>query len=107
MLLESILRIFIPPLYSLKKKECNFGIPLCVNYWVYERNFCMVIKSKVLAVEWQVILGHFEQNEASISLIKIAGRNRLFSPLRIYSLWDSKMTNFTSINDLNMHSYNF
>ena len=29
-------------------------MPLCVNYWVYERDFCMVIKSKVLAVEWQV-----------------------------------------------------
>ena len=83
MLLESILCIFIPPLYSLKKKECNFGIPLCVNYWVYERNFCMVIKSKVLAVEKQVILGHFEQNGASISLIKIAGRNRIFSPLKL------------------------
>ena len=46
-----------------------------------------------------------------MSLLKIAGRNRIFSPLRIkaklmkiYSLWDSKMTNFTSINDLNMHN---
>ncbi len=29
-------------------------MPLCVNYWVLERNFCMVIKSKVLAVEWHV-----------------------------------------------------
>ena len=28
-------------------------------------------------------LCHFEQNTASMSLIKIAGRNRMFSPLRI------------------------
>ncbi len=35
----------------IRKKECNFGMPLCVNYWVYEHNFCMVIKSKVFAVE--------------------------------------------------------
>ena len=56
---------------------------LCVNYWEYERNFCMAIKSKVLAVEWQVFLCHFEQNGASMSLINIAGRNREFSPLGI------------------------
>ncbi len=56
---------------------------LCVNYWVYERNFSMVIKSKVLAVEWQVFLCRFEQNKVGISLIKIAGRNRIFSSLRI------------------------
>ncbi len=44
-----------------------------------------------------------------MSLIKITGRNHIFSPLgfdilKIYSLLDSKMTNFTSINDLNMHN---
>ena len=49
-------------------------ILLCVNYWVYERNFCIVIKS---------FLCHFEQNGATMSLLKIASRNRMFSPLRI------------------------
>ncbi len=45
-------------------------------------------------------------------LINITGPNRIFSLLEIeaklvenYSLWDSKMTNFTSITDLNMHNY--
>ncbi len=28
-------------------------------------------------------LGHFKENRASISLLKIAGRNRIFSPLGI------------------------
>ncbi len=54
---------------------------LCGNYWAHERKFCMVIQSKVLAVE--CFLCHFEQNVASMSLLKIAGRNRIFSPLRI------------------------
>ena len=48
-----------------------------------------------------------------MNLIKIAGRNRISSSLgiedklilKICSLWDAKMTNFTSINDLNMHNY--
>ena len=50
-----------------------------------------------------------------MSLIKIAGRNRIFSSLEIEAklmknllplgVWDSNMTNFTSINDLNMHNY--
>ena len=34
-------------------------MPLCTNYWVYERNFCMLIKSKVLDVEWQVFFVPF------------------------------------------------
>ena len=51
---------------------------LCVKYWVYERNFYMVIKSKGLA-----FLCHFERNGVNISLLKIAGRNRIFAPLRI------------------------
>ena len=38
---------------------------------------CMVM-SKVLAVE---LLCHFKQNGASMSLIKIGGRNRIFLPL--------------------------
>ncbi len=49
-----------------------------------------------------------------MSVFKIASRNRTFLSLSIEaklienlvnSLWDSKMTNFTSINDMNMHSY--
>ncbi len=55
-------------------------------------------------------LCHFEQNGANISLIKIAARNRMFSPLGIEAklienllpLWDLKMTHFTSKNDLNI-----
>ncbi len=44
-------------------------------------------------------------------LIKIAGRNHIFSPLGIETkcienlLPLDKMTNFTSKNDLNMHNY--
>ncbi len=56
---------------------------LCINYWVYKRIFCMVIKSKVLAVEWQVFLCPFKQNGTSMRLTKIAGRNRIFSSLGI------------------------
>ena len=48
-----------------------------------------------------------------MSLIKISGRSRIFSPLSIEAklheglgfLWNSKMTNFTAINDQNMHNY--
>ena len=47
-----------------------------------------------------------------MSLVKITGRNRIFSPLGIEAkLIENllplglKMTNFTSINDLNMHNY--
>ena len=29
----------------------TFTMSLCVNYWVYERNFCIVIKIRVSAVE--------------------------------------------------------
>ena len=28
-----------------RKVMANFGMSLCGNYWVNERNFCMVIKS--------------------------------------------------------------
>ncbi len=85
---------------------------LFVNYWVYERDFCMVIKIRVLAVDDEFFC-HVEESGASMSLMKIAGRNRIFSPSGIeakpfenlLSLWDSKMTNFASINDLNMHNY--
>ncbi len=49
-----------------------------------------------------------------MDLLKIAGRNRIFSPLGIEAKLienllplglDMMMTNFTSINDLNMHNY--
>ncbi len=47
-----------------------------------------------------------------MSLIKIAGRHRIFSPLGIeakliktYSLWDSKMKNFTLINKRPEYAY--
>ncbi len=49
-----------------------------------------------------------------MSLIKIAGRNRIFSPLGIEAKLienlsplrlELKMTNFTLINDLNMRNY--
>ncbi len=36
---------------------------MCVNCWVYERNFCMAIKSKVLAVEWQVSCATLSKTE--------------------------------------------
>ncbi len=53
-----------------------------------------------VAVQWQVFLCYFKPNEASMSLIKIAGQNRIFSSLgieainllKLYSLWDSKMS---------------
>ncbi len=56
-------------------------MPLCVNYWLYESNFCTVIKSKVLNDKF--FLCHFEQNGASMMGLKIAGRNCIFSLLRI------------------------
>ncbi len=47
-----------------------------------------------------------------MNLIKIAGRNRIFSSLGIEAKLienllplGSNMTNITSINDLNMHNY--
>ena len=43
----------------------------------------MVIKSKGLSCRMTCFLCHFEQNRASISLLKIAGQNRIFSPLII------------------------
>ena len=34
-----------------KKGIIQLGMSLCVNYWVYERNFCIVMKVRVSAVE--------------------------------------------------------
>ncbi len=56
---------------------------LCVYYWVYERNFCIVIKTRVSAVEWHVFLCHFEQHRTNKGTVKIVGRNRIFLAQRL------------------------
>jgi hypothetical protein len=40
---------------SKNLKAIQFSIPLCVNYSVYERIFFIIIKIRLLAVEWHVI----------------------------------------------------
>ncbi len=53
-------------------------------YRVYKKNGNPTLACHC-ALTWllNVFLCHFEQNEASMSLLKIASRNRIFSPLRI------------------------
>ncbi len=36
---------------TIRSSGRKFGMALSVNYWLYERNFCMVITIWVLAVE--------------------------------------------------------
>ena len=83
--------------------ECYCAsITECINVFLHGRN------EQVLSY----FSCQFDQNRASMSLIKTAGRNRIFSPLGIEAklienllplgLEDDELT---SINDLNMQNY--
>ena len=70
------------------------------------------MKGKVLEFEWAVFV-LFEQDGESATIIEKTLVEILYfhcwdlrlNVLKIFSLWESKMSHFASINDLNMYNY--